>query len=397
MTIDLSIASLDVAEALLADPQRQHSPPADGWASRFETNLLAAAQLIAPSKVPAEVATLQLEEGLPLDDEVELESRQDSSAIEQMMWLRVTLPPPNEPVPVLSGVVTEGHAAPLVPSEALAQPQPRLPHVREDEQVLIPDPAAKLAVVARPESPEPEPLEVPKLDAGVQLKPGTQSSVIGSPPATADARLLLDMSQSEVRPTVGDPEPTPMAVTIVPELEDAPQGEFENSAAVDQPAGYASVPPTELRSNSKAAPTEAAYSSHRIPNEPRPELSEVVRQVRTMVTENETRSTIQLEPAELGRMTVELVDAPEGLRAYVSAEDPTVLRFLERNVQLLESEARLQGVANMSFSVGADVSGGLGRGDQRQSETDASYRRGSEWNTTPPAKPRSLRELDTNA
>lgn len=397
MTIDLSIASLDVADGLLADPQRQLLIPVDGWASRFETDLLAAAQLIAPTKVPAEVATFQLEQSLPLDDEVELESRQDSSAIEQLMWLGVAFPPPIEPVPVQSEAVTEDHAVPLVPSDLLAQPQPSFPHPREEEQTLITDSVAKLAVVPGPESTVPEPVEVPKLDTGVQLKPGTQSSAIGSPPATTDVRLFLDMSQSEVRPTVGDPEPTPMAVTIVPELEDAPQGEFENAAPVDQPAGYASVPPTGLRSNSPTAATEAAHSPRRILNEPRPELSEVVRQVRTMVTEHETRSTIQLEPAELGRMTVELVDAPDGLRAYVSAEDPTVLRFLERNVQLLESEARLQGVGNMSISVGADVSGGLGRGDQRQSETEAFYRRGSEWNAAPPAKPRSRRELDTNA
>ena len=131
--------------------------------------------------------------------------------------------------------------------------------------------------------------------------------------------------------------------------------------------------------------------------EPRTELSEVVRQVRTMVTEHETRSTIQLEPADLGRLTLELVDAPEGLRAYVSAEDPAVLRFLERNVQLLETEARLQGVGLISFSVGANVSGGLGGGDQRQSEAEASFRQNIESNTTQHAKPRSRRELDTNA
>lgn len=397
MTIDLPIAPLNVADGLLADPQRQLLIPADGWASHFETDLLAAAQLIAPTKVPAEVATLQLEQSLPLDDEVELSITEDSSAIEQMMWLGVTLPPPIEPLPVRSGVVTEDHATPLVPGEALAQPQPSLPRELEDEHVLISDSAAKLAVVPRPESTDPEPVDIPKLDSGVQRTSGTQIPAIASTRPTTEVTLLPDLSQGEVRPTVGDPEPTPVAITMIPGQEDAPQAEFENAATVDQPAGYASVPPTELRSNSPTAATEAAHSPNRILNEPRPELSEAVRQVRTMVTEHETRSTIQLEPAELGRMTVELVEAPEGLRAYVSAEDPTVLRFLERNVQLLESEARLQGVGNMSFSVGADVSGGLGRGDQRQSEAEASFRRSSEWNTAPPAKPRSRRELDTNA
>jgi Flagellar hook-length control protein FliK len=173
------------------------------------------------------------------------------------------------------------------------------------------------------------------------------------------------------------------------------QGVGQESTSVE--AGFFTVLPNQDHTDIPHTATQSAHSPGRIPGEPRTELSEVVRQVRTMVTEYETRSSIQLEPAELGRLTLELVDAPEGLRAHVSAEDPAVMRFLERNVQLLETEARLQGVGHMSFSVGADVSGGLGRGDPRQSEAEASVPMTTEWNTAPHAKPRSRRELDTSA
>jgi flagellar hook-length control protein FliK len=116
-----------------------------------------------------------------------------------------------------------------------------------------------------------------------------------------------------------------------------------------------------------------------------------------MTSDHETRTTIQLKPVELGRMTLELVDSPNGLRAHVSAEDPSVVRFLERNVQLMENEARLQGVGQMSFSVGADVSGGLGRDAPQQPEVETFFRKNVDWNNPTQHKPRSSRELDTSA
>ena len=223
------------------------------------------------------------------------------------------------------------------------------------------------------------------------------SPAIISPFSTMDERLLADSSLHDVRLPMGDPTPAQPTVAEEPPSFAAPAPDADNTVTVDRPTGFVFVPPNEVHTIIPRAATQSSHSPRGIPGEPRTELSEVVRQVRTMVTEHETRSTIQLEPAELGRLTLELVNAPEGLKAYVSAEDPAVQRFLERNVQLLESEARLQGVGHMSFSVGANVSGGLGRGDPRQSEAEASFRKNIEWNTAPHAKPRSRRELDTNA
>ena len=389
--MDFTGASVNRAGGLSDADERPLSINGETGAARFEIDLLAAQLVAAPGGLgmsPPDV---------PLDDRGTSDISEDPSPAEQMLWLGVTLPLPIELRPVDTAAGIEDDSAPRVPSDSKRMSRAESTHGIEVGLVPVGDPRAELSADPRSVSIDPVTVDGPTLDPGLRSTPDPMGPAISSPSSTIDERLSADSSLDDTRLPRGDQTPAPPTVDEEPPSFDAPAPAAENSVTVDRPPGFVSVQPNEVHTNIPHTATQSSHSPGGLPVEPRTELSEVVRQVRTMVTEHETRTTIQLEPAELGRLTLELVDAPEGLRAHVSAEDPAVLRFLERHVQLLETEARLQGVGHMSFSVGADVSGGLGRGDQRQSDAEASFRKTIEWNTAPHAKPRSRRELDTNA
>ncbi len=389
MTIDFTGASETRAGSLSAPDERPLSINTQTCAVRFAIDLQAA-QLVA---VPEGLGTSPPD--VPLEDTETSDISEDPSLAEQVMWLGVTLPLPIELRPDDTAAGTSDDSVPLVPSDSKRMSRAESTHWIEVGLAPVGEPRAELSADPRSVSIDPVTVDLPTLDPGLRSTPETMSPSISSPSSTIDERLSADSSLDDIRLPLGDQAPAPPTVDEAPPSFDAPTPKAENT--VDRPTGFVSAPPNEVHTNFPHTATQSAHGSRGTSVEPRTELSEVVRQVRTMVTEHETRTTIQLEPAELGRLTLELVDAPEGLRAYVSAEDPAVLRFLERHVQLLETEARLQGVGHMSFSVGADVSGGLGRGDQRPSEAEASFRKNIEWNTAPPTNPRSRRELDTNA
>lgn len=169
------------------------------------------------------------------------------------------------------------------------------------------------------------------------------------------------------------------------------------SAAHDRPANIVSMSNNLEHSHSSTTLTKASHRTTSQHVELRTELSEIVRHVRTIVTQGETRSTIQLEPSDLGRLTLEIVDAPLGMRASISAEDPSVQRYLERNIQLLEAEARLQGLSSMSFTVDTGSSNGFERNAQQQDEPESHATLNKVWPVPQSSIPRSRRELDTSA
>ncbi len=391
MTIDFTGLSENRAGGLSAADERPLSINGETGAARFESDLQAA-QLVASlgglGTSPPDV---------PLKDPETSDISEELSPTEQMLWLGVTLPHPIELRPIDTAAGTSDDSVPLVPSDSKPMSRAELTHWIKVGLAPVGEPRAELSADPRSVSIEPVTVDGPTLDPGLRFTPETMSPAISSPSSTTEKRLLADSSLDDVRLPMGDQSSAPPTVDEEPPSFKAPAPDAQNTVTVDRPTGYISVPPNEVHTQFLHAATQSSHSPRGIPVEPRMELSEVVRQVRSMVTEHETRSTIHLEPAELGRLTLELVDSPEGLRAHVSAEDPAVLRFLERNVQLLETEARLQGVGQMSFSVGANVSDGLGRGDQRQSAAEESFRKNIEWNNNTQAKPRSRRELDTSA
>ncbi len=371
--------------------------PDDTAAASFGIDLLAS-QLVAALRERLGTSPPDV----PLEDQETSDISEDLSPAEQMMWLGVTLPLPIEQRSEVTVASTEDDSPPLVPSDFKRMSRAELPPLIEVGPALVGDPCKELSTDPRSVSIAPVTVDGPTPDPGHRSTPETNSPAVSSPSSTMDESLSTSSSLGDVRLPMGEQALAQPAVEMETPSFDEPAPDAEISITADRPTGFASIPmnsvhTNEVHTNIPPAETQSSHIPRGVPDESRTELSEVVRQVRTMVTEHETRTTIQLEPAELGRLTLELVDAPEGLRAFVSAEDPAVMRFLERNVQLLETEARLQGVGHMSFSVGADVSGGLGRGDQRQSEAEATFRKTIEWNTAPHAKPRSRRELDTNA
>ncbi len=389
--MDFQGASVNMAGGCSTDDARPRSINAQTSAASFESDLQAAQLVFAPEGLGTSPPDV------PLDDLETSDISEDSSLTEPMMWLGVTLPLPIEQRPRDTGAITADDSALRMPSDSKQMTRAELTHWIEVQLAPVGEPREELTADPRFVSIDPDTVDSPVLDPGLRFTPDTMSPETTSSFTAMDERLLANSSMDDVRLPLSDQTLAPPTVEVEPHSFDAPTLDAPNSVTIDRPMGFVVIPPNEVPTNISHAETQSSRGPGGISVEPRTELSEVVRQVRTMVTEHETRSTIQLEPAELGRLTLELVEAPEGLRAYVSAEDPAVLRFLERNVQLLETEARLQGVGHMSFSVGADVSGGLGRGDQRQSEAEASFRQNIEWNTHQPAKPRSRRELDTNA
>ncbi len=58
---------------------------------------------------------------------------------------------------------------------------------------------------------------------------------------------------------------------------------------------------------------------------------------------------IRLNPAELGRVTIQITDGSTGALASVSADRPDVLELLRRNEALINSEFESAGFANMDF------------------------------------------------
>ncbi len=382
---DLSAADISVAE------ERPLSINAQTCAARFIIDLQAAQLILATGGLGTALPDV------PLEDQETSDISEELPLEEQMLWLGVTLQVPIELRSEVTVAATSDNSVPLVPSDATQVSRAELTHWIKTGPAPVGEPREAHSAAPRSESIDPVTVDGPTLDPGLRSAPETTSPAIISPSSTIEERLLADSTLDDVRIPTGDQTPAQPTVDVAPKSFDAPASEAENTVTVDRPTGFVSVPPNDIHTNISHTKTQSSHSPRGILNESRMELSEVVRHVRTMVTEHETRTTIQLEPAELGRLTLELVDAPQGLRAFVSAEDPAVMRFLERSVKLLETEARLQGVGLMSFSVGADAPGGHGRGDQRQSEAEASFRKNIEWNTAPHAKPRSRRELDTNA
>lgn len=389
MTIDLSQTSVNRASDHFSGvDERPLSTNALASAASFGIDLQAAQLVTAPEGLG------MLPPDVPLDEPGTADISKEPSPAELMLWLAATLTLPIELRPHDTAAGTEDDSKPISRSEMTHGIEVGLAPAGEALEGLSSDPRS---VSIDPVTVDASTVDLPTLDPGPRFTPETMSPAITSPSSTMDEKLLANSSLDDVGALMGDPAPAQPTLAEAPPPFDAPAPAAESTITVDRPTGFVSVPPNAVHTNISHPATQSSHSPGVVPVELRTELSEVVRQVRTMVSEHETRTTIHLEPAELGRLTLELVDAPEGLRAHVSAEDPAVLRFLERNVQLLESEARWQGVGNMSFSVGADVSGGLGRGDPRQSEAEASFRKNIEWNTPPQSKPQSRRELDTSA
>ena len=391
VTMDFTGASVNRAGCHSSTDERPLSNNAQTRAVRFGIDLQAAQLVSAPGGLTTSPPDV------PRDDPGTSDISEDPSTADQLMWMGVTLPLPIELRPHNTATGTDVDSPPLVPIDSNRLSRAELPHLIDGGLAPVREPRVELSADPRSVSIDPVTVDLSTLEPELRSTPETMSPANMAPSSTLNEERLSDSSLSDVRHPRDAQPPAQPTVDEEPPTFDAPVPDAENTFTVNRPTGFVPAPLNEVHTHIPHAATQSSRSPGTIPGELRTELSEVVRQVRTMVTEHETRTTIQLEPAELGRLTLELVDAPEGLRAHISAEDPTVRRFLEHNVPLLETEARMQGMGNMSFSVGADASGEPGRGHQRPSEAGASLRQNIEWNTAPHAKPRSRRELDTNA
>ncbi len=113
------------------------------------------------------------------------------------------------------------------------------------------------------------------------------------------------------------------------------------------------LPP--LRSLGSAQPAQGASLS---PAEPMPEARQIARQVAEQFVSSVNRTTsgqvtIQMAPAELGRVDISMQPREQGMALLIAAERPETLELLRRHVDLLAEDLRALGWSDLSFQFGA--------------------------------------------
>ncbi len=391
MTIGITLESVNSPSGLSPNNERLPSMSTPTGVANFGTSL-EVAQLIG---APTEKETTQSD--VSVDDQQASNVAESPSTAQQLLLLSMTFLPPIMPRSDGAHADIGSDSALLSANKSTAMHFTGETDLPQMGQAPVEVPHDDLSVDLQSVSIDEFAFDIPPLDPGRRFTTNTFSPPIDSTFLAMVEELQLESPSDGFDVSNSDLTSNQMTVDAELDLLEPPKADVDHTSTVDLPTGLVSVLFKEVHTNVPHLATPSTHSLNAARFDMQTDLSEIVRHVRTMTSEHETRTTIQLKPVELGRMTLELVDTPEGLRAHVSAEDPTVLRFLERNVQLMESEARLQGVGQMSFSVGADVSGGMGRDTPQQSEAESSLRKTIEFSHTPHKKTRSSRELDTSA
>ncbi|HEX8375138.1 MAG TPA: flagellar hook-length control protein FliK [Geminicoccaceae bacterium] len=144
-----------------------------------------------------------------------------------------------------------------------------------------------------------------------------------------------------------------MAADLAPPPEAAP-------AVIANQTGAAPAPPATTVDGGSAA---AAVPSPRFP------LPLMAGEIVRAVERGHDALTIELEPADLGRVAVSLtIDGSGRLRADLAAERPETLQLLQRDAKSLEQALAGGGVqladAGLSFSLRQDQRGGGGAEQQ---------------------------------
>lgn len=139
------------------------------------------------------------------------------------------------------------------------------------------------------------------------------------------------------------PEPgvAPGNPQAMPTLDPAPQ-----DLAVPNPVG--SQPPDAPRPAAATGPPLAAPPA---PPTPARQIAE------TIITAQDDRVEIRLDPPELGRVVITLLRDGEVMRVHLAADRPETLDLLRRNTPELAQELRLAGQDTAAFSFGRPSGG----------------------------------------
>ena len=204
--------------------------------------------------------------------------------------------------------------------------------------------------------------------------PGSASSNNGQP--AGQAKPAADIA-TRVAPTATQaaPEPASMAQTMIAAqlARSGSEGMAANSGAattdvIPPVTGVASV----SQPGSAAAVTQTA-ALHRPSAHPAP-ADQVAVQIQHAVASGETRISVRLHPAELGRVDVDLEIGKDGrVLAMVTAEKPETLEMLQRDTRVLERALQDAGLDTDSDSLNFNLFGEREAGDT-PNQTNAANR-----------------------
>lgn len=199
------------------------------------------------------------------------------------------------------------------------------------------DEADPLALEVPPGGPRPnEQLpRSPETAPEPQVSPGTPSS---SSTAAVSGAAPEPVTASTLPSTSPMPVAAPVA-SLVKGLEVAPVAAA--SAAPESPV----LPPTSLRSTSaKPAPAPAEVAPESAAN-PAARAEEIVRQIELHLAPGVKRLTLELAPAELGRLSIQLALRAGKISAIVRGERPETLALLQGRAEELTRLFAERGIA----------------------------------------------------
>lgn len=184
----------------------------------------------------------------------------------------------------------------------------------------------------------------------------TAAEDLADAPVLGEEDLALEASTPVVEE--GSVEGTP--IRIEPASSAPAQTVQAARTTAPETAAQGSVREIELLDASSAA-AEAAPEPRATPRPDETRASEILRQVRVAISPRFEQAVIQLHPAELGRISIQLRVEKDGLVAQVRAEKREALEALEKHIPELRAALARQGIQAGEFDLA------LGFHDERKS------------------------------
>jgi flagellar hook-length control protein FliK len=232
----------------------------------------------------------------------------------------------------------------------------------------------------------------------IELESIDASSIEPSPelPKPAHAERSENPSTGAIEPAI-----TAHVVSEVPKDDkkdpssDAPKEEHHDSTPKSDVTAQLAPAASVLNPASPSTPTHGP----RVAAEPGAirhfAVEQIVKGVSTHSSEGVTRVEAQIDPPELGRMSIELSRTAEGLSAKITADDPAVLALLDQQVREVQQALEAAGVPLLSLQLGLGMDSSSSREERpEQDESGISQpigRSSSAVRTAP------RREIDTKA
>lgn len=193
--------------------------------------------------------------------------------------------------------------------------------------------------------------------------PSSAEAAAPSATATPSGAALSDSALSSAPSSATGP-----LTAVASGAASSPQGELAGVRGVGNAtrgAGASEAPaPVAARSSSRGVTTKAQPT---LPEPPDPSRAEhaasVLRQIRHRITGGSRHLNLELDPVELGRLSIHVAVRRERVAAIVRAESPETLELLERHLPELRSILADNGFETDGVELVLGFHGGEGRRD----------------------------------